>query len=111
MKKVSEVYKKLGIDFTLPIIIENAEGKVTYYETYNGFWSKSKYDVNGNQNYFETSYGFWSKHEYDENNKESYYEDSDGNKKGTPRSQFCVGKVIEVDGKKYRLEILDKKTH
>jgi hypothetical protein len=33
----------------------------------------------------------------------TYYENSMGEKKGTPRGQSCAGKVIEVDGKKYKL--------
>ncbi len=82
MKKVSEVYKELGIDFTLPIIIENAEGKVTYYESKEGFWSKSEYDSHGNEIYYVTSDSF---------------------ERHTPQSQSCNGKVIEIDGKKYKL--------
>jgi len=34
----------------------------------------------------------------------TYYEDSNGVKKGTPHSvKTCEGKVIEVDGIKYKL--------
>ena len=61
MKKLSDTYKELGIAFTFPIEIK---------------------DANGNQ---------------------TYYENSNGKKVGTPRSQSCAGKVIEVDGKKYKL--------
>ena len=124
MKKVSDTYKELGIDFTFPINIKDASGNVTYYEdsdgywekseyhakgneTYfeniNGFWSKREYDANGNKTYFERSDGYWRKYEYDDNGNLTYYEDSDGRKEGTPRSQSCAGKVIEVDGKKYKL--------
>jgi hypothetical protein len=103
MKPLSETYKELGIDFTFPIEIEDAKGNETYYETSYGFWSKYEYDSKGNETYYETSYGFWSKYEYDSNGKENYYEDSIGCKEGTPRRQSCAGKVIEVDGKKYKL--------
>ena len=34
---------------------------------------------------------------------ETYYENSKGDQRGTPPSQSCAGKVVEVDGKKYKL--------
>jgi len=82
MKTLSELYKELGIDFTFPIEIKDANGNVTYREDSDGFWVKREYDANGNK---------------------TYYEDSDGYKKGKTQSQSCAGKVIEVDGKKYKL--------
>ena len=82
MKKLSDTYKELGITFSFPIIIKDANGNQTYYENSNGFWCKQEYDANGN---------------------ETYCEDRDGPKRGTPRIQSCDGKVIEVDGKKYKL--------
>ena len=103
MKKLSDTFKELGIDFTFPIIIKDANGNITYCENSDGRWSKREYDGNGNQTYYESSNGFWSKHKYDANGKNTYYENSDGYKEGTPQSQSCAGKVIEVDGKKYKL--------
>lgn len=103
MKKLSETYKELGIAFTFPIEINDANGNQTYYEESNGFWSKREYDTNGNKTYYENSNGFWRKYEHDANGNETYYEDSEGEKRGTPTSQSCAGKVIEVDGKKYKL--------
>jgi hypothetical protein len=86
MKKLSETYKKLGVAFTFPIEIRDANGKVTYYEDSNRFWAKWERDDNGNQ---------------------AYYEDSNGLKHGTPKSaKTCEGKVIEVDGIKYELKAL-----
>jgi len=82
MKKLSDIYKELGIDFTFPIEITNASGNQTYYEDSEGDWYKREYDSNGN---------------------ETYFEDSNGYKDGTPRSQSCAGKIVEVDGKKYKL--------
>ena len=38
----------------------------------------------------------------DKNGNETYSENSDGDKRGTKRGS-CDGKVIEVDGKKYKL--------
>ena len=55
MKKLSDTYKKLGIDFTFPIEINDANGKVTYYERSNGSWRKCEYDAKGNLTYYEDS--------------------------------------------------------
>ena len=116
MKKLSETYKELGIAFTFPIDIKDANGNLTYYETssgywhryeydekgnstyyetINGIWRRYEYDENGNETYCETSGGFWSRCEYDKNGKETYYEDRYGLKKGTKRGS-CSGKVIEI---------------
>ena len=103
MKKLSETYKELGIAFTFPIEIKDAEGCKTYHETSHGYWYKREYDSKGNETYYEDSDGFWCKREYDANGNKTYYENSNGYKEGTPRSQSCDGKVIEVDGKKYKL--------
>ena len=124
MKKLSEIYKELGIAFRFPIEIRDSNGKATYFEDSDGYWERFEYDTNGEQTYCEDSNGFWRKYEYDTNGEQTYYEDSDGDwwkyeydangrptyyedskgvKKGTPRSQSCNGKVIEVDGKKYKL--------
>ena len=81
----------------------DAKGKETYYEDSYDYWRKCEYDAKGNETYYETSTGYWSKRECDAKGKETYFEDSDGCKEGTPLSQSCDGKVIEVDGKKYKL--------
>lgn len=75
MKKLSETYKELGIDFTFPIEIRNS---------------------NGSKTYFEDIYGYYEKWEYDANGKETYYENSYGRKRGTPRSQSCDGKSTKM---------------
>jgi hypothetical protein len=106
MKKLSEAYKEQGIDFTFPISIKNPEGRETYYEDGNGFWRKSEYGANGNWTYHKDSVGDWCRIEYDSEGNETYYENSYGDKKGTPRSQSCDGKVIKIDGKRYQLEEL-----
>ena len=86
MKKLSETLTELGIAFTFPVEIKNADGNKTYYED---------------------SDGDWRKREYDANDKETYIEDSDGYKRGTPGSaKTCEGKVVEVDGIKYKLKAL-----
>ena len=127
MKKLSETLKEMGIDFTFPIQIKNSKGRLTYFESSNGFWIKSEYDSNdkltyyedsngfwtkyeygsnGNETYYEDSHGFWTKYEYDSKGRETYSEDRSGHKKGTSRSSTCEGKVVEVDGVKYKLQTL-----
>ena len=128
MKKLGDALKELGVVFSFPIKIKDANGNVTYCEHSDGDWRKSKYDANGNRTYYEDSDSDWSKEEYDANGNRTYYEDSngywlkreydangeetysegsDGVKMGTPRSsKSCDGKVIEVDGKKYKLTAL-----
>lgn len=78
MKKLSDTYKELGIAFTFPIEITDANGKVTYFEINTGYWVKREYDADGNQTYYESSAGYWHKYEYDANGNQTYFEDSDG---------------------------------
>jgi hypothetical protein len=125
MKPLSETYKEQGIAFTFPIEIKDGHGNETYfesskgycykrecdandnetyYENSEGYWYKREYDAKGNKTYYEDSGGFWYKREYDANGNVTYTEDSDGYKSGTSRSaKTCEGKVIEVDGIKYKL--------
>ena len=123
MKKLSEIYKELGIDFTFPIKIEDTRGNETYFENSYGcwyryeydkdgnktyfedsddYWERREYDKEGNSTYFESSNGFWIRREYDENGKVTYFETSKGIERGTKRGS-CSGKVVEIDGKKYKL--------
>jgi len=86
MKKLSETYKELGIDFSFPIDIKEDNGRTTYHENSEGYWSRNERDANGRRTYFENSEGY---------------------KIGTPRSaKTCEGKVVEVDGIKYKLKAL-----
>jgi len=59
-------------------------------------------DKNGNIIYWEESNGYWNKREYDSNGNEIYFENSDG-KIVDNRPKSCEGKVVEIDGKKYKL--------
>jgi hypothetical protein len=95
MKLISEIYRELGIAFSFPIEIIDANGRWTYYEDSNDSWAKYQYDVKGNDTYFEDSNGYWDKSEYDAKGNRTYCEDSDGLKSGTPRStKTCEGKVV-----------------
>jgi hypothetical protein len=85
-----------------PFSIKDKNGKVIYYENSNGFWSKCEYDSNGKEIYFEYSDGYWIKKEYDSNGNVIYYENSDGEIKDN-RPKGCEGKIVEIDGKKYKL--------
>ena len=58
MKPLSEIYKELGIAFSFPIDIEDANGYPAYYELSDGFWQKWEHDAVGNRTYFENSEGY-----------------------------------------------------
>jgi hypothetical protein len=86
MKPLSEIYKELGIAFSFPIKIKDVNGYETYHEDSDDYWERYERDANGNMTYFE---------------------DSNGVKEGTPKSdKTCEGKVVEVDGIKYKLTAL-----
>ena len=107
MKKLSEIYKELGIAFSFPIKINDANGNETYYESSYGYWHRYEYDADGNMTYYENSSDFWYRCERDANGKVTYCEDSTGVGWGTPKSaKTCEGKVVEVDGIKYKLKAL-----
>ena len=57
MKKISETYKELGINFSFPIKIEDDNGYVTYCEDSSGYWYKYERDAKDNITYFEDSLG------------------------------------------------------
>jgi len=61
----------------------------------------SVYDINGNEIYHENSNGYWEKKEFDINGNKVYHENSDG--KIVDNRISCADKVIEIDGKKYKL--------
>ena len=61
------------------------------------------YDSNGNEIYYENSDGFWYKREFDSNGNEIYYENSNGTIIDNRPKPSCKGKVVEIDGKKYKL--------
>lgn len=61
------------------------------------------YDCNGNIIYYEDSDGYWVKQEFDDNNNIIYYEASDGYIIDNRPKSSCNGKVVEIEGKKYKL--------
>ncbi len=78
-------------------------GKQIYYENSDGRWVKREYDKNGNEIYYEDSDGYWGKREYDKNGNEIYCEYSDGTIDDNRPKDSCDGKIVEIEGKKYKL--------
>lgn len=102
---LAQAYKKQFGKVSYPFEIFDANGKLTYHEASNGYWWKYEHDANGNRTYVETSSGYREKYEYDANGKLKYVEDSDGVKRDKRKSS-CDGKIVEIDGKKYKLKEL-----
>ena len=106
-----------------PFEIKDKSGNEIYFENSNGYWIKREYDSNGNEIYWEDSTGYWIKREYDSDGNRIYHENSNGdwnkseydsngnqiyheNSDGVivdNRPKGCEGKVVEIDGKKYKL--------
>jgi hypothetical protein len=57
MKPISETLTELGIAFSFPIEINDANGSDTYYEDRNGYWYRVDRDADGKETYFENSNG------------------------------------------------------
>jgi hypothetical protein len=82
----------------------DSNGKVIYYENSSGYWYKQEFDSNGNIIYAEWSDGDWEKTEYDTNGKVIYFECSNGEViDDRPKKDSSDGKVVEIDGKQYKL--------
>ena len=82
--------------------IKDKNGRLIYFEISNGDWGKWKYDSQGKKIYFEDSNRFWEKWEYDSQGNCIYYETSNGEIEDN-RPKSCEGKVVEIDGEKYKL--------
>ena len=81
----------------------NDNGNIIYCEYSKGYWVKQEFDDNGNCIYYENSDGYWVKREFDSNCNEIYYENSDCKIVDNRPKSSCNGKVVEIDGKKYKL--------
>jgi len=86
-----------------PLYLYDANGNCIYYEYSTGYWYKCDYDSNGKEIYFENSNGTWYKSDYDDNGNIIYYENSDGYIVDKRPKKSCNGKVVEIDGKQYKL--------
>jgi hypothetical protein len=123
------IAEQLNHDFNKgPLRLYDSNGNIIYYEASDGYWDKQEYDSNGNIIYYEASDGYWYKQEYDSNGNIIYYENSDGfwykqecDSKGNkiyyetsngtiidnrPKSS-CDGKIVEIEGRNYKLVELD----
>lgn len=94
-----------------PFEIKDNNDELIYFEDYYGYWWKHEYNKDGNLTYTEDSNGIWEKTEYDEEGNMSYHESSKGgvmlDNRPKPKTT-CEDRVIEIDGKKYKLtEIKD----
>ena len=85
------------------LFLYDYNGNRIYFENSNGYWVKRDYDSNNNLIYRETSDGYWSKREYDTNGNLIYRKDSTGYIVDNRPKGSCNGKVVEIDGKKYKL--------
>jgi YD repeat-containing protein len=105
MKTIAELLKH---DFKKgSLYLYDSNGNQIYYEDSDGFWYKQEYDSNGNIIYYENSDGHWEKTEYDSNGNQIYYEDSNGIIRDNRPKQSCDGKIVEIEGKTYKLIELD----
>ena len=101
MRDIKTIAQELNVtDF--PFTIKDKNGNLIYWENSNEDWWKREYDSNGNEIYWENSNRYWWKKEYDSNGNEIYYKDSRGYIEDN-RPKGCEGKVVEIDGKKYKL--------
>lgn len=86
-----------------PFELYDSNGNKIYFEGSNGYWIKREYDSKGNQVYFKSSSGYWEKKQYDSNGNEVYCEDSNGYIEDNRPKDTLDGRIIESDGKKYKL--------
>ena len=89
-----------------PFEIKDSNNNIIYYEYSGGYWYKKEFDSNNNIIYYEDSGGYWYKREFDSNNNEIYCENSNGYIEDNRPKPNCSGKIVEVDGVKYKLEEL-----
>jgi len=100
MKKT--IAQELGVT-EFPFEIKNKRGDFIYREEHDNFWEKWEYSSDGKEIYFENFEGFWVKREYDSNGKQIYFENSKGTVLDDRPAPELKNKIIEIDGKKYKL--------
>ena len=101
MKTIAQLLKH---DFTKGLLfLYDSNNNLIYFENSERWWEKHEYDSNGSRLYYENSEEYWEKHEYDSNGNRIYYEDSNGTIIDNRPKESCNGKVVEIDGKKYKL--------
>ncbi len=103
MKTLAQTYKEQFGSVKFPFKIYDAKGNGTYWEDSDGYWWRRERDAEGNLTYYENSNGYCKRYGHDAKGNRTYHEDSAGNKSGTLKNS-CSGKVVEIDGKKYKLK-------
>ena len=78
MKPLSETYKELGIAFSFPIEIMEANDRLTYWENSDGFWERFEYNAEGRPTYSENIDEFWQKWGRSTNGRLTSFKNSDG---------------------------------
>jgi len=96
------IAQKLNVK-EFPFKIKDKSGNIIYFEDSARFWCKKEFDSNNNPIYYEDYTGFWCKREYDSDGNQIYYENSNGTIDDKRPKATCSGKVVEIDGKKYKL--------
>jgi hypothetical protein len=86
-----------------PFEIKDKNGNQIYFEDSFGYWCKREFDTNGNKIYYESSNEFWCKYEYDSKGNQIYFENSYGVVKDNRPKPNCEGKIVEIEGVKYKL--------
>ena len=97
----------------------DSHGKVIHSKHSNGFKSWREYDSHGDLTHYKHSNGDERWYEYDSHGKLIHFKSSNGDeiwydsngteitkKQFDKLNQSCDGKIIEVDGKKYRLTLV-----
>ena len=83
-------------------ILYDKNNNEVYFEDSKEFWWEKEFDENNNEIYFKNSNKYWWERKYDKNNNAIYFEDSYG--KIIDNRPKCIDKIIEIDGKKYKLK-------
>jgi len=104
----------------------DAHGRLYHYKLLDGHEAWEKYDAKGNRTHYKNSRGYELWEEYDEKGNHIHWWDSygyerwyDSNGKhiskkeydklfGSRISNSCDGKIIEVEGKKYKLTLISE---
>jgi len=89
-----------------PFIIKDADGKVIYWETSDGYWVKREY-AGGKEIRCEYSFGYWEKREWTDGQM-IRYEDSFGY---WVKREYAEGKVIYSEDSNGRIRDKRPKTN
>lgn len=90
-----------------PFRIKDDNGNTIYYESSDGYWTKSEYDDNGNQIYFENSSKYWMKKEYDDNGNQIYFEDNKGiviDDRPKPTPEYTMEELVNKLGHNFKIK-------